>query len=204
MLSGMDGWWQGERRCERHIHRIFLERYGTWARHWNWTVGEAGGVVGSWCCGPVSVGTPDETAARAVAALLEWRDWLEELAARFRELAPSPEATPEERSWHLERAAIRLVTLVLDRTGGESGWHGQCRLALEWFLTASGTDPAAAGAAVEAAIGGRFRSWVTPGPTLIDSVGEDLAVGLTGRPPYRDHREHAHLEDFHDRRYSRH
>ncbi|MFI8103776.1 hypothetical protein [Streptomyces sp. NPDC086023] len=57
----------------------------------------------------------------------------------------------------------------------------------------------ASGRLVEAAIGGRFESWVTPERALIESVGEDLAVGLTGHAPYRDHRETAALEDFHDR-----
>ncbi|WP_416520515.1 hypothetical protein [Streptomyces achromogenes] len=60
-------------------------------------------------------------------------------------------------------------------------------------------DRADAARAVENAIGGRFKSWVTPEQTLIESVGEDLAVGLTGHAPYRDHRERAALEDFHDR-----
>ncbi|MFI0714520.1 hypothetical protein ACH4SK_28585 [Streptomyces inhibens] len=199
VLSRMEGWWAGERWCERHVDALFLERYGLWARHWNWTVGEAGGVVGSWCCGACSVSTPEETAARAVAALLEWREWLEELAARFAELAPPPQASPEDRSWHLERASARLVTRVLDRTGAESGWYGQCSLALEWFLTSAGMDPAEARAAVADAIGGRFKSWAAPRPTLIDSVGEDLAFGLTGQLPYRDHREHSDLEEHHDR-----
>ncbi|MFG3019930.1 hypothetical protein ACGFZQ_15510 [Streptomyces sp. NPDC048254] len=49
------------------------------------------------------------------------------------------------------------------------------------------------------AIGGRFKSWVAPGHLLIESVGEDLAVGLTGHAPYQDHREREGLENLHDR-----
>jgi hypothetical protein len=203
VLDGYEGSWRAERRFVRHLTEFYVERYGPWAQDWNWTVGEGdvdGGVVGSWCCGAHSVTTPDETAARAVAALLEWRGWLEELAERFAELAPPPQAGPEERSWHLERAAVRLVTRIVDLTGGESGWYGTCNLTLEWFLTSNGMDLQAARAAVADAIGGRFESWVRPGTTVIDAVGEDLAVGLTGHPPYRDHREHSDLEERHDRR----
>ncbi|GGX13207.1 hypothetical protein GCM10010297_38400 [Streptomyces malachitofuscus] len=202
MRSGMEGRWTDERRCERRLTDLFVEEYGPWARYWNWAYGEGGGggVVQSWCCGPHSVSTPEETAARAVAALLEWRGWLEELAARFAELAPPPGADAERRSWHLERAAVRLTTRVVDLTGAEAGWYGQCRLALAWFLTAYGMDTEAAQAAVDDAIGGRFHSWVTPPATLVDSVGEDLAVGVTGRPPYRDHRQYAPLEERHDHR----
>ncbi|MFJ5613100.1 hypothetical protein ACIQCJ_27440 [Streptomyces sp. NPDC093221] len=199
--SGMAGKWARERRCVPRITALFVERYGSWAREWNWSVGEGdndGGVVGSWCCGAHSVTTPDATAAKAVAALTEWRDWLEELAERFRELAPAPDASPEQRSWHLERAAVRLVTRVVDRTQAESGWYGTCRLVLGWYLTSCGMGDAEATAVVDSAIGGRFTSWVAPRSTLVDSVGEDLAVALTGRLPYRDHREYSHLEERHD------
>ncbi|MFJ6945746.1 hypothetical protein ACISU4_14055 [Streptomyces wuyuanensis] len=199
--SGHEGRWAGERRCVDQVTALFAERYGSWAQYWNWSPGEGdrdGGVVGVWCCGAHSVTTPDETTARVVAALLEWRDWLEELAERFAELAPPPGATPERRSWHLERAAVRLVTRVLDRTGAESGWHGMCSLVLEWFLTANGMGRTEARATVDDVIGGRFASWVTPRPAVIDSVGETLAVRLTGRLPYRDHREHDDLEERHD------
>ncbi|MEV0176798.1 hypothetical protein AB0I00_37510 [Streptomyces sp. NPDC050803] len=183
------------------LNALFVGRYGLWARHWSWGVGEGGGggVVGSWCCPPHSVTTPEETARRAVAALVEWREWVEELAGRFEELAPPPGADAEARSWHIERAAVRLVTRVVDRTGAQCGWYGICRVTLAWFLMSTGMSTVAAWAAVEEAVGGRFASWTTPANTLVDSVGERLAVGLTGELPYRDHREHSDLEELHDR-----
>ncbi|WP_377273354.1 hypothetical protein [Peterkaempfera sp. SMS 1(5)a] len=196
VLSGMAGRWQGEYWCERQIAAIIRGRYGNWAQGWDWCH-RHGGPIGSWVTGASSVTTPDETAARVVAALLEWRQWLEGLAQRFAELAPPPDATAEDRSWHLERACVRLVTLALD-SGAEGGWYGQAALVLRWFLTTTGMGQAEAEQAVESAIGGRFKSWVTPEQTLIDSVADDLAVGLTGRAPYRDHRERAALEEHHD------
>lgn len=197
VLSGMAGWWQGEQFCENQVDALIRERYGNWAQGWNWCY-RHGGPIGSWVTGASSVTTPDETADRVVAALLEWREWLEGMAQRFAELAPPPEASPEDRSWHLERACVRLVTHALD-SGAEGGWHGQAARVLRWFLTTTGMGQAEAELAVETAIGGRFKSWVNPGQTLIESVGEHLAVGLTGHPPYRDHRERAALEDLHDR-----
>ncbi|MET8536972.1 hypothetical protein ABZV67_35460 [Streptomyces sp. NPDC005065] len=47
------------------------------------------------------MGEPAARAAKVVAALLEWRDWLEELAERFARLAPPAGADSEDRSWHL-------------------------------------------------------------------------------------------------------
>ena len=196
VLSGAAGRWQGERWCESQVDAIIRERYGTWAWGWNWCY-RHGGPIGSWGS-PSSVTTPDETAERVVAALLEWRAWLERTAQHFAELAPPPGAAPEDRSWHLERACVRLVTYTLD-SGADGAWHGQTSIVLGWFLTSVGMDRAEAARAVESAIGGRFKSWVYPERTLIESVGEDLAVGLTGHDPYQDHRERAALEDFHDR-----
>ncbi|MBM9623828.1 hypothetical protein [Streptomyces zhihengii] len=197
VLSDMAGWWQGEHWCESQVDAVIRERYGTWTWGWNWSYRD-GGPIGNWAGGPTSVTAPDATAERVVAALLEWREWLERTAQRFAELAPPPDAAPEDRSWHLERACVRLVTHTLD-SGAEGGWYGQASLVLGWFLTSTGMDRAEAARAVESAIGGRFRSWVFPERTLIESVGEDLAIGLTGRAPYQDHRERAALEELHDR-----
>ncbi|WP_329438584.1 hypothetical protein [Streptomyces canus] len=180
--------WEEKHRFTTEVTALLAARYGRWTCGWHWAVGEGGGggVVTSWCCDSHSVGEPDATAAKVVASLLEWRDWLEEMAERFAQLAPPAGADAEERSWHLERATTRLVTVVVDRTGAECGWYGLCRTVLTWFLSSTGMGPEAAKDAVDAAIGGRFKSWTTPSQTLVDAVGEDLAVGLTGEQPYRD------------------
>lgn len=197
VLSGMAGWWHGERWCERQVDAILRERYGTWAWGWSWSY-RYGGPVGSWVSATSSVTTPEETAARVVAALLEWREWLERTAERFAELAPPADASPEDRSRHLERACVRLVTYALD-SGAEGDWHGQATILLCWFLVSTGMDQAEAARAVQDAIGGRFTSWATPGRALIESVGEDLAAALTGHVSYREDRERAALEQLHDR-----
>ena len=179
--------WEERHRFTTEVTVLLAARYGRWACGWHWAVGEGGGggVVTSWCCTSHSVGESAATAAKVVASLLEWRDWLEELAERFAQLAPPAGADAEDHSWHLERAATRLVTVVVDRTGAECGWYGLCRTVLTWFLSSTGMEPETAKDAVDAAIGGRFKSWTAPSWTLVDAVGEDLAVGLTGEQPYR-------------------
>ena len=74
----------------------------------------------------------------------------------------------------------------MDRTQAESAWYGLCDTTLTWFLSSTGMGPEEAERAVEAAIGGRFKSWAEPSPTVVVAVGEDLAVRLTGRGFYRD------------------
>ncbi|WP_240657972.1 hypothetical protein [Streptomyces populi] len=197
VLSGSAGRWQCEWWCEEQVDAVVRERYGSWAFAWRWDLG-FGGHVNGWGHVSTAVTTPEATAARASAALLNWRRSLEWLARRFAELAPPPDASPEDRSWYLERACVRLVTVALD--SGTDSWPGQSARLLRWFLTSTGMDQDEAGRVVEATIGGRFESWVAPARPLLDSVGEDFAVELTGHLPYRDHRERADLEDFHDNR----
>ncbi|MFI0961995.1 hypothetical protein ACH4S8_11410 [Streptomyces sp. NPDC021080] len=195
VLSGYAGRWQCESWCEEQVDAVIRERYGSWTYAWRWDL-RFGGHVNGWGYASTAVTTPEATAARAAAALLDWRRSLEWLARRFAELAPPPDASPEDRSWHLERACVRLVTTALD--SGVDSWPAQSDRLLRWFLTSTGTDRDEAGRVVEAAIGGRFESWVAPAPSLIDSVGENVAVTLTGHAPYRDHRAWAALEEFHD------
>ncbi|MET9789772.1 hypothetical protein [Streptomyces canus] len=188
MVPPLGSEWEERHHFTTEVTALLAARYGRWACGWHWAVGEGGGggVVTSWCCDSHSVGDSAATAAKVVASLLEWRDWLEELAERFAQLAPPSGTDAEERSWHLERATTRLVTVVVDRTGAECGWYGLCRTVLSWFLSSTGMGPETAKDAVDAAIGGRFKSWTAPPRTLVDAVGEDLAVGLTGEQPYRD------------------
>ncbi|MGW5175455.1 hypothetical protein ACWERY_13970 [Streptomyces sp. NPDC004082] len=68
------------------MSQALVERYGRWTVGWRWSHDEGdfdGGPVGHWCCPRDSVTTPEETLPRVVAALCEWRDWLESLAGRF-------------------------------------------------------------------------------------------------------------------------
>ncbi len=139
---------------------LLVSRYGRWACGWDHS-NHHGGPVETWCCDSHSVAEAAETAERVVTCLLEWRDWLEDMAERFEQLAPLPGADAEDRSWHLERAVTRLVTAVVNSTHAESSWYGICETTLTWFLTCLLY-------------------------TSRDTVGEDLAIRLTGRGFYRE------------------
>jgi hypothetical protein len=152
-----------------------IERYGRWVSGWRWSVGEGdldGGPVGSWCCFPHSVTTPEATAATISAALVEWHDWLEDLVERFSRFLPLPAGDLD--GW--ERAVAHLVTAVGDRTRYESGWYGCCLTALGWFLDAAGIEAARREELLEHAVAGRFESWVEPPRAVVESVAEDLAL----------------------------
>ncbi|MFG3510099.1 cell filamentation protein Fic [Streptomyces sp. NPDC047821] len=163
-----------------------MERHGRWVVGWRWAHDEGdfdGGPVGSWCCPRDSITTPEETLDRVVAALCEWRAWLESLAERFEAYPLEPDGIDDQRIlW--ECAARNLIQHVVDRTGCGSGWHTHCHQVLTWFLSRWGVAPEVARDLVEEAIGGRFRSWISPDTVLVRDVAEDLARRLPpgGRP----------------------
>jgi hypothetical protein len=156
-----------------------VARYGRWAVGWRWSVGEGdldGGPVSSWCCFRHSVTTSEATAATISAALVEWYDWLDDLAKRFERFLPLPAGDLD--GW--ERAVAHLVTAVGDRTQYESGWYSCCRIALGWFLDAAGIEATRREELLEHAVAGRFASWVEPPMAVVESVAERLAERVAG------------------------
>ncbi|CAN3985695.1 Fic family protein [Kitasatospora purpeofusca] len=159
---------------------VLVEHYGRWAAGWRWSLGEGdldGGPVGSWCCASHSITTPEETVDRVVAALCEWRGWLEDLAEWFEAYPLDPETLLADRiRW--ERAARNLILQVADRTGAESGWYGHCLQVLGWFLGRWGVAPEPAARLVRQAVGGRFSSWTAPDTALAEDIAERLVGPL--------------------------
>ncbi|MGW1965085.1 Fic family protein [Streptomyces sp. NPDC001935] len=179
------------------MSHALAEHYGRWTAGWRWAHDEGdfdGGPIGNWCCPRDSITTPEETVARVVAALCEWREWLESLAGWF-DAYPLDLAEVEDQRILWERAARNLILQVTDRTGCGSGWHGHCGQVLTWFLSRWGVAPGPAQDLVDEAIGGRFASWTGPDPELVEDVAERLALsvrpddaaGSTGQAP--DHLE---------------
>jgi hypothetical protein len=179
--AAMNAWSHGEATlwADAMSHAL-VQRYGRWAAGWRWAHDEGdfdGGPVGNWCCPRHSITTPEETIARVVAALSEWRGWLENLAGWF-EAYPLRLAAVEDQRILWERAARNLIMQVVDRTGCGSGWHGHCGQVLSWFLARWGVAPEVALELVDEAIGGRFLSWTDPDAVLIDDIAEQLARSL--------------------------
>ncbi|MEU8124976.1 hypothetical protein AB0C21_40215 [Spirillospora sp. NPDC049024] len=162
------------------MSHALVERYGHWVVGWRWSHDEGdfdGGPVGSWCCPRGSIGGPEETLACVVAALCEWREWLESLAGWF-EAYPLELSAVEDQRILWERAARNLILQVVDRTGCGSGWYGHCVQVLTWFLSHWGIPADLAEDLVEDAVGGRFRSWTGPDTVLVEDVVEKLARSL--------------------------
>jgi hypothetical protein len=162
--------------------RALVDRYGRWVLGWRWVLDEGdigGGPVGSWCCPNHSITTPEESLGRVTAALIEWREWLEDLAKRF-DRFPLDALPAEDRHLAWQRATVHLVTHVVDRTAAGDAWYGHCELILTWFLTRWGVPPESARELVKEAVGGQFGSWVEPAHTVVEEAAARLAASLPG------------------------
>ncbi|MFJ9753262.1 cell filamentation protein Fic, partial [Streptomyces chartreusis] len=102
-----------------------VDHYGRWVLGWRWARDEGdigGGPIGSWCCPRDSITSPEETLARVMAALCEWRAWLEALAEHFDRFRLD-DVPVEDRRGVWESAAVDLVTFVVDRTSSGDAWY---------------------------------------------------------------------------------
>ncbi|WP_329371662.1 Fic family protein [Streptomyces sp. NBC_00669] len=189
--------WHEARLWADAMSHALAEHYGDWAVGWRWSRDEGdfdGGPVSHWCCPRDSVTTPQETLDRVVAALCEWRAWLESLADRFA-VYPLELADIENQRVLWESVSRNLILQVVDRTGCGSGWYGHCRQVLTWFLSRAAVAPDIAQRLVDQAIGGRFNSWTGPDTLLVNDIVEKLALSVRpedAAPPVRrlpDHLE---------------
>jgi hypothetical protein len=151
------------------------ERFGPWVSGWRWARDEGdfgGGPVSSWCCPPHSYWreherTLEPTGRRILAALGEWRAWIETLAARFDVLAP---AAVEDLPVAFELAAGVLIADVAEQTGAGDAWHIHALQVLTWYLERHGFDEEVAVLVVDEVLSGRFESWIGPDPALVQEV----------------------------------
>lgn len=126
------------------------------------------------------------TARQAVASLLQWRDWLEHLAAVFGAVVPPPGAGQDVRSAHSERAVARLVTDVVERTQCEEHGYALAVITLRWYFEACGFTPEEADTAADTAQDGSFHSWVHAREQEVRDYAESLAAEATGAAPCRE------------------
>ncbi|GAA1626320.1 hypothetical protein ACFQY4_13920 [Catellatospora bangladeshensis] len=128
-----DGW-------RDEISRLLVAAFGIWAREWCWSPSPGswhGGRVAAWCCTKHSVASAEENQACVSASLLDWRDWLEELAERFDRLLPDPNLAPTDLLVAWEAAIADLAHAASGRMARD-GWYGYFTWALCWLRSRPG------------------------------------------------------------------
>lgn len=171
---------RGPDAVEDALDGVLVAHAGPWASGWRWSTGEGslgGGVVHAWCCPAHSV-TPGDAgvALRAVAALKEWRAWLERLETLFAALVPAE----EELQARLVQATGVLLGEVAHATACEDAWYAHARQVLGWYLESHGAPAAKVEAAVEEATEGIFESWCDVPEDVAEQSAERLARRVTG------------------------
>lgn len=154
------------------------QRYGAWAFWWAGAVDESpesGAVIQDLPAGSDDV---EQQARRYTSALLQWRAWLEELAAAFESLAPASEADENEIRRARARAVAPLVTLVIERTGAGETWLATCSDVFAWFLESTGMSPVEAEDLADDVVDSEFDSWIAPEAEAVRRVRE--AIGEHG------------------------
>jgi len=182
-----DGTWAT--RVEQGIAVAFARAFGPQVNGWRWARDEGsigGGPITSWCCPSHSVQPrgerdPTPTAQRAARAVVEWRRWIETLRDTF--AGHDPRALVDQRLPKAERdAAIAavldeacgdLVALVVETTGAGDAWYNHMAQVLAWYLQSHGADVDAARKAADAAVDGRFASWVGPSDDVLAAARAD-------------------------------
>lgn len=172
--------------CVGLIDRVIATHAGTWASGWTWAASEpgGGGPVGGWCCEADSVFREDDeswrdTAARAFAALVDWRDFLEELAVVFAHLRAETASMPV--ALELALAVQKIVSIVVARTQASDAWYGTLEAALRWYVELAGLSPhddQPLDDIVSRAVEGRFESWVAPSAEVTAANAEHIAEDL--------------------------
>jgi hypothetical protein len=161
---------------EDSITSGLVEQYGRWATGWRWASDEGsigGGPVKEWCCPRHSWTSSIETAKRVQSALVDWRNWIEQLSGRFAELAPNAEVNLTDA---FKRAVVVLVTDVVKRTAAGDAWYLHCEQVLGWYLELYGLSDERAANLIRNAIGGRFESWIAPEDNTLNDVAEKVAT----------------------------
>jgi hypothetical protein len=166
------------------IDRLIQTGIGTWAWGWGWQ--DYGGddhmVIRSWCCADHSLFpegySPDQvapTAARIIAGLREWRDYLETLE-RLYAAATIPD-DPVAGPLAMAAAVTRIITTVIEVTECNDAWYGCAIDAVGWFFEYLGLVAADARQIASTTFDGKFESWVAPDETTRELTVHD-ASGL--------------------------
>jgi hypothetical protein len=170
--------WRGE--AVARIDQLIKTTIGAWAWGWKDYGGDTHMVVYSWCC-PVHSLFPDgyaaeavpENAERILAAVAEWREYLESLERIYaRARIPTDRAGG---SLAIAAVIARIVTHVAEVTRCSDAWYSCAIDAIAWFLEHLGLAAGEAEAIADKAFAGKFESWVEPDPDRRDQATDDAA-----------------------------
>lgn len=150
---------------------------GPWSAGWTWARID-GGPLGTVAREALRL-PPDAAVAHVLVVLGEWQQFLLDVAAVFADL-DRRELPLADR---LERAAARLLPLIIERTHAEDAWYGCFALAMRWYLEHIDHDDPHRSLMIDNLVSGYFASWVAPSPAIAADACIDLALTLADATP---------------------
>ncbi|MGV9271899.1 hypothetical protein [Streptomyces griseosporeus] len=155
------------------VARGLGERYGAWAFWWLGSLGrsvDSGTVIKD-----LETNTDGDElefqARRYTDILLQWRSWLEQLASLFVHLSQERIRSEEDLRRMRARGAASVISMVVERTGADEMWCGECARALAWFLEITGMTPDEAEELADSVVDAEFESWVAPSSDALSRAG---------------------------------
>jgi hypothetical protein len=163
------------------IDRALLAEYGAWVAGWRWSTSEpgCGGPVRSWCCGRDSLLRADDvdpttSIERVTAAVVEWHAFLGELASLFDAIDDATAGLVVDAV--AERAAARLLPLVVERTEASDAWYATFATFLTWYLQRRGVHAPDVASAIDRVTSGHFASWCAPSADTAAAASAELGA----------------------------
>ncbi|MBI4816766.1 MAG: Fic family protein [Deltaproteobacteria bacterium] len=155
-----------DRKLNRELSRLLVAEYGAWAAGWSWGNCNGGPVrCGEGRCPRhlaqfLRVNHPSVSglADIVIGQLDEWRQFIARLAAAYVEIrshGAGLEAGPL-----VERAAAKLLPMILEITKVQDAWYESLIASLCWFADDLGVDPDRARPIIRSVVSGRFHSWM--------------------------------------------
>ena len=161
------------------ITGLLMTRFGSWISGWTWSNSEpgGGGPVRKWCCADHSMFSKEDkevndTAIRIKDAVQDWYEYLLFLHGFFDELGQ--ELPKDGIDDHFEKAAIRILNHVLDRTDAMDAWYYTFVTVYGWYLEYHGIAGVQISDKIDELISGRFESWCAPNDDLAAEVCLEL------------------------------
>ena len=144
----------GSHFLESCLDQLLVQEFGVWIS--GWRSGEEGGPV------LTELRREDPPVRQTLCVMARIREWRYFLEAVDSLISNYPLSSRGGIGRGVQKAAARLIPLVLQRTRAQNAWYRTCALALNWYLEAFGAGSRKSREVIRQTLSGQFDSWVQP------------------------------------------
>ena len=146
----------GVHYLETCVDLVLVQNFGVWISGWR-SSSDGGPVTSSLNLDD----SPSQQVLSVTAAVKQWRSFLDGMDQMIAKL---PFSTTENVELQVERAAARLIPMILKKTEAQDAWYNTVALALNWYLEAHGFGGPESRAAVRRTFSAQFQNGVEAAP----------------------------------------